>query len=100
MAFYRKLFGCELEREVGGFLWQLRIGDSLLDVIRGERSGANMDHFCMRVADYDEQTLLEILSASGVEGQAAGDLYGAQGVGPSIYFADPDGNRVELKRSK
>jgi glyoxylase I family protein len=59
-----------------------------------------MDHFCLRGADCDEQTLLEIFSVSGVEGQAAGDLYGAQGVRPSIYFADPEGNRVELKRSK
>ncbi len=99
VAFYQGLFGCEIEREVGDFLWQLRIGDSLLDIIRGERTGANMDHFCLRVANYDEQSVLSALTAAGVEGQVAGELYGAQGIGASIYFADPEGNRVELKRS-
>jgi hypothetical protein len=25
------------------------------------------------------------------------ELYGAEGVGPSLYVEDPEGNRVELK---
>lgn len=99
VEFYKRLFACELEREVGDFLWQLRIGDSLLDIIRGVRSGANVDHFCLRVAEYDEQTILATLTAHGVEGEVAGEIYGAQGFGPSIYFVDPEGNRVELKRA-
>jgi catechol 2,3-dioxygenase-like lactoylglutathione lyase family enzyme len=28
---------------------------------------------------------------------AAGQRYGAEGEGPSIYIEDPDGNTVELK---
>ena len=97
--FYQRLFACEIERTVGDFLWQLRIGDSLLDILRGTRSGANVDHFCLRVAQYDEDRLIEFLSAQGVVAEPAGEIYGAQGFGPSIYFVDPEGNRVELKRA-
>ena len=99
VEFYQRVFACEVERTVGEFLWQLRIGDSLLDILKGARSGENVDHFCLRVADYDEAKILVSLSAVGVEAEAAGEIYGAQGFGPSIYFVDPEGNRVELKRA-
>ena len=83
VAFYQRLFACEVERTVGDFLWQLRIGDSLLDVIKGERTGANLDHFCLRVANYDEAQILSYLESVGVEASSAGEIYGAQGFGPS-----------------
>ena len=101
VAFYQQLLQVPVERTVGDFLWQLRVGDSLLDIMRAQQGatvGANMDHFCLRVAPYEEDEILAFLKRSGVEGQAAGEIYGAQGMGPSIYFIDPDGNRVELKR--
>lgn len=101
--FYCGLLHASVEREVGDFLWQIRIGESLLDIIRGEglhQGAANMDHFCMRISPYDEPALLAYLQAAGVEAQAAGEIYGAQGSGPSVYFTDPAGNRVELKRHK
>jgi 2-hydroxychromene-2-carboxylate isomerase/catechol 2,3-dioxygenase-like lactoylglutathione lyase family enzyme len=110
VAFYSGLLHAKVERTVGDFLWQLRIGDSLLDVVRiksGERAGlapssggANMDHFCLRIDPYDEVAILRYLQSAGVQGEAAGDIYGAQGMGPSVYFVDPIGNRVELKRHK
>lgn len=99
VEFYQRLFACDVERTVGEFLWQLRIGDSLLDILKGSRSGENVDHFCLRVADYDEDSILEMLSEVGVEAEVADEIYGAQGFGPSIYFVDPEGNRVELKRA-
>ena len=99
VSFYKRLFACDVERTVGDFLWQLRIGDSLLDVLKGERNGANVDHFCLRVADYDEPQILSFLESEGAEASSAGEIYGAQGFGPSIYFVDPEGNRVELKRA-
>lgn len=100
VTFYQRLFDCELERQVGDYLWQLRVGDSLLDVVKGERSGTNMDHFCLRVAQYGESEILAALASHGIEGQVTGEIYGAQGFGPSIYFHDPEGNKVELKRGK
>ena len=102
VRFYRDLFGAALEREVGDFLWQLRIGDSLLDIMRSDAAAQapNVDHFCLRVSPYDEAAILHQLSNAGVETQAAGRIYGAQGFGPSIYFTDPAGNRVELKAAK
>jgi glyoxylase I family protein len=101
-AFYTTLLSVPVERTVDDFLWQLRIGDSLLDIIRVQQAeaGANMDHFCLRVAPYNEDVLLNRLRQQGVEGQVTGRIYGAQGFGPSIYFIDPQGNRVELKQHK
>lgn len=101
-AFYTTLLDVPVERTVGDFLWQLRIGDSLLDIIRVQQAdvGANMDHFCLRVSPYNEGVLLDKLHQQGVEGQVTGRIYGAQGFGPSIYFIDPQGNRVELKQHK
>ena len=96
--FYRQLFGVPVERTVGEFLWQLRIGHSLLDIIAApDASGANMDHFCVRITPYDEQAILAALKKVGVVGEVTGSIYGAQGFGPSIYFEDPEGNKVELK---
>ena len=101
--FYNKLLDAPVERTVGDFLWQLRVGDSLLDIIRaqaGDGGAGNMDHYCLRVSPYDEAVLLDCLKRAGVEGQVAGRIYGAQGFGPSIYFVDPAGNKVELKQFK
>ena len=101
--FYSRLLHAPVERQVGDFLWQLRIGEGLLDIIRSQQpaSGpANMDHFCVRIAPYDEAQLLAYLESAGVAAEAAGEIYGAQGMGPSVYFTDPAGNRVELKRHK
>ncbi len=97
VEFYQALLACEVERVVGDFLWQLRIGDSLLDIMRGERGGLNMDHFCLRTTAFDAQALLARLGELGAEGELAERPYGAQGYGPSLYFRDPLGNTVELK---
>jgi catechol 2,3-dioxygenase-like lactoylglutathione lyase family enzyme len=67
----------------------------LIDVMRGDRSGVNVDHVALTVEGVD----LDELAATGdfdvVMGPA--DLYGAQGVGRGIYLHDPDGNLVELR---
>ena len=49
--------------------------------------------------EFVEDDILSFLEAQGVEASSAGEIYGAQGFGPSIYFVDPEGNRVELKRA-
>ena len=67
----------------------------LIDVVRGERTGVNVDHLALTCTDVD----LDELAGSGrfdVE-MGPADLYGAQGVGRGLYVRDPDGNRVELR---
>lgn len=38
-----------------------------------------------------------ICDRKGIAVDPAETRYGAEGDGPSIYFSDPDGNRIELK---
>ena len=65
----------------------------LIDVMRGERTGTNVDHLALHVTDVD---LDELATEFEVE-MGPMDLYGAQGVGRGFYTKDPDGNRVELR---
>ena len=100
LAFYTGVLGCREERrleEIG--LVQLRAGASLIDLVPGEPepSGANMDHFALRITPFDEPGLRAWLAEHGIETEAALPRYGAEGTGPSIYIRDPDGNTVELK---
>ena len=76
----------------------VRITDTaIIDLLAAERTGDNVDHFCLVIAPTD----LAALAASGVfdvvgDGPADG-LFGAQGVASSLYVRDPDGNVVELR---
>lgn len=67
----------------------------LIDVMRGERTGVNVDHLALTVTDVD----LDELATSGTVQVEMGpaDLFGARGVGRGLYMRDPDGNRVELR---
>jgi catechol 2,3-dioxygenase-like lactoylglutathione lyase family enzyme len=69
---------------------------TIVDLFAGERSGRNLDHVCVVV---DPTTDLEALVASGTFELERGpvDVYGARGMGRSIYVRDPDGNVVELR---
>ena len=74
----------------------VRVNDAtIVDLGALERSGQNLDHFCLVVSPLD----LEALKISGrfdvVEGPAR--RFGAQGDGTSLYVLDPDGNTVELR---
>ena len=110
LAFYRDVLGCAIEKEQPELgLWQLRAGASLLDLVPvdgklGRQGGAapglearNMDHVCFRVEPFDDATLRAHLAACGVDAGETATRYGAEGMGPSIYVTDPDGNVVELK---
>lgn len=110
IAFYVEVIGCTLERtqaEIG--LYQLRAGRSIIDVVPvdgvlgrvgGAPAGAegrNLDHFALGVTPFDEAAIRAHLAAHGVEVVEAGQRYGAEGFGPSVYIKDPAGNVVELK---
>ncbi|MGH9139060.1 MAG: VOC family protein [Acidimicrobiales bacterium] len=74
----------------------LRVSPSfIIDLMRGERTGTNVDHFALIIDDVD----LDELAASGRFDVESGpsDLLGAQGLGRGFYTRDPDGNLVELR---
>jgi glyoxylase I family protein len=110
LRFYIDVLGCTMERkqeEIG--LYQVRAGASLIDLVPLDgklgrvggagpgREGRNLDHFCLRIDPYDEVALRAHLLAHGVQPGESGSRYGAEGEGPSLYLADPEGNVVELK---
>jgi len=107
LRFYREVLGCTLEREQPELgLTQLRAGRSLIDLVTlsgplgaGEPPGAgpNVEHFCLTISPFDERTLAPWLRAQGIAVEAPRQRYGAEGEGPSLYIADADGNRIELK---
>jgi len=110
LQFYRDVLNCVVERrrdELG--LIQLRAGRSMIDLVPvdgklGRAGGAppgaearNLDHFCVRVDPFDEVAILAHLAGHGVTAAPAEPRYGAEGIGPSLYITDPEGNVVELK---
>jgi catechol 2,3-dioxygenase-like lactoylglutathione lyase family enzyme len=110
LHFYCDVLGCTLERrrdDIG--LIQLRAGDALIDLVPvdgklGSAGGAapreggrNMDHFCLRIANFDAVALKRWFARHDVDMEEPAMRYGAEGNGPSVYLRDPEGNVVELK---
>jgi len=108
--FYTGVLGCKVEKvqeDLG--LYQLRAGAALIDLVPidgalGRKGGAapgvegrNLDHFCLRVEPFDAEAITAHLRAHGADPAPVASRYGAEGQGPSIYVADPEGNVVELK---
>jgi catechol 2,3-dioxygenase-like lactoylglutathione lyase family enzyme len=109
VSFYIDVLGARWEKKqeaVG--LYQLRAGTSLIDLVPvdgklGRAGGAapgpegrNVDHICFRVLPWDGDAVLAHLKSHGIESEIV-SRYGADGVGPSVYLADPEGNTLELK---
>lgn len=110
LHFYRDVLACTVERrrdDIG--LIQLRAGRSMIDLVPVDgqlgraggaapgREGRNLDHFCLRVEPFDEAGIRAHLASHGVQPGNVESRYGAEGMGPSIYLTDPEGNVVELK---
>jgi catechol 2,3-dioxygenase-like lactoylglutathione lyase family enzyme len=110
LHFYCSALGCTVERrqdELG--LVQLRAGNALIDLVPvggklGQAGGAppakearNLDHFCLRVEPFDESAIRAQLAKHGYQAGPVEQRYGAEGQGPSLYVADPEGNVIELK---
>ena len=112
LGFYRDILGCTVEREQPELgLTQLRAGRSLIDLVtlagplgrslaRAAPGGRNMDHFCLSLAPFSEDSMAAYLSARGIAFDPPRLRYGAEGEGPSFYVEDPDGNRIELKGAR
>ena len=110
MAFYTGVLGCPVEKEQPDLgLYQLRAGSALIDLVPvdgklGAQGGSapgvegrNLDHVCLRVDPFDADAIIAYLRASGANPAPVASRYGAEGQGPSIYVADPEGNVVEIK---
>jgi glyoxylase I family protein len=110
IGFYCGVLGCREERRVDALgLVQLRAGSALIDLVDvagalgrlgGEPPGdsaRNLDHLALQLCSLDEPALRAELAAAGIEAGELGQRYGAEGMGPSLYVRDPDGNVVELK---
>jgi len=100
VRFYEQALGFKVERTLERLkLVQMRAGASMLDLVEGERpsSGGNMDHLCFRIEPFDRAAIAARLSRLGVAVGETVERYGAEGNGPSVYFNDPEGNRIELK---
>jgi len=110
LGFYRDVLGCRIARrrdDIG--LVQLHAGTAMIDLVpvtgtlgrAGGKppgtDGRNVDHFCVRIASFDEPAIRAHLAAHGVSAGPVEQRYGAEGEGPSIYLDDPEGNTVELK---
>ena len=110
LRFYRDALGCKVERASDALgLFQLRAGESLIDLVPldgplGQLGGAgpgaearNVDHLALGLAGFDPVAIAAHLREHGIEPGEVAERYGADGVGPSMYVRDPDGNVVELK---
>jgi catechol 2,3-dioxygenase-like lactoylglutathione lyase family enzyme len=107
--FYIDVLGARFEKHQEAIgLYQLRIGDALIDLVPvdgklGAMGGAapgaegrNVDHVCFCVLPWDGDAILAELASHGIEGEIV-SRYGAEGEGPSVYLHDPEGNMLELK---
>ena len=110
LAFYVGVLGCAVEKrqeDIG--LIQLRAGRSQIDLVplegkRGKAGGAppgtegrNVDHVALEIDAFDEGALRAHLERHGIAVDEVKRRFGARGYGPSLYIADPDGNKIELK---
>jgi len=109
--FYRRALGCRVVRQRDDLgLVHLAAGASMIDLVAvdgrlGRAGGAapgaegrNQDHLCLRIDPFDEAAIVAHLRSLGVAPRGpAGINFGAEGEGPSLYFADPEGNVIELK---
>ena len=110
IAFWRDALGCEVEKvqaQLG--LVHIRAGAVLIDLvglagplgkeggIPPVKEGRNLDHFCLRVEPFEPEAIRARLAALGIAADPPKRRFGAEGYGDSIYFDDPEGNRIELK---
>ena len=108
--FYCEVLGCTVERrrpDLG--LIHLRAGAALIDLVTLDgplgraggtgpgAEGRNMDHLCLRIDAFDAEAIATHLFTNGVDSGEVANRFGADGLGPSMYIRDPDGNTVELK---
>ena len=100
MRWYREVLGLdalrveEYRRGEVPFVSMRISPTSLIDLVPGERTGVNVDHFSL----YVEGDLEEAMASGRFDVvRPPKTIFGAQGDGPGMYVRDPDGNVIELK---
>lgn len=68
---------------------------TIIDIVKGERSESNVDHFCLVVEPLDWQEVVDSGTFTVVDGP--GPRFGARGTAQSLYVQDPDKNTIELR---
>lgn len=110
VGFYHRVLGCPVERRQDAIgMVQMRAGRSLIDLVAVDgtlglkggaapgRDGHNMDHLCLALSDFDADAVRSQLESHGVTVGEIGSRFGAGGEGLSLYFTDPEGNRLEFR---
>lgn len=117
---YEKVLGCKVARRNEKFqMVHLDAGSSLIDLVDKagplgggdtknkdcggtmNRTQQKMDHLCLGLNNFDEDAIREHLLLHGVTiVMELGVRYGKGGFGESLYFEDPEGNRIEIKKSQ
>jgi len=113
IGFYCEVLGCTVHwRRPDLGLVHLRAGNVMIDLVPvdgqlGSKGGAapgaggrNMDHFCVRVAPFEVEDIVQHLRAHDARVGEIRPRFGADGEGVSIYVYDPEDNLVELKGTK
>jgi len=112
IAFYVEALGCKIawdRPELG--LTHLTAGNAQIDIVcksgplgksgpsPDAGTGKNVDHFCLRIEPFSFESLQAHFQKFGIRLDPPCERFGATGYGPSIYFADPEGNGIELKKA-
>jgi catechol 2,3-dioxygenase-like lactoylglutathione lyase family enzyme len=114
---YETVLGCKVAKHNEKVkMIHLDAGSALIDLVDragplGKKNGSNsnndsceqqkLDHICLALYDFDEAAIKEHLASHGVAITTdTGVRYGKGGDGESLYFKDPEGTRIELKKSR
>ncbi len=111
LNFYTQVLGLEPERveqfrrgEVG--FPSVRVSpETIIDLfpmksgeVRAQDGLLNMNHFTMVLSEAEFEPFQKHLAEHGVTiDEGPGRRWGARGNGLSVYFRDPDGNRIEVR---
>jgi catechol 2,3-dioxygenase-like lactoylglutathione lyase family enzyme len=102
LAWYTEVLGLEAERvdewsKGEAPFPSVRINPgTIIDLFQVERTGENMNHLCLVMPAEDWDAMLAAGRIPVERGPSK--VFGARGIGESVYTRDPDGNLVELRR--
>ena len=105
VEFWERALGCPVERRQEALgLVHLRVGRTQVDLLQAQdgepvadAGTGNVAHLCLRIEPWDPSALRSHFQGLGVEATGEDFRFGADGVGPSLYLQDPEGNTIELK---